>query len=100
MLANNRITRVDSHFADACPKLESLILTNNKISRLEEIVKISETCKGLLRLSLVGNIVSQLPHYRMFVISKMPHLRVLDFQKVTQQEITDSKTYFTGVLGT
>lgn len=32
LLANNRITKVETNFAEMCPKLESLILTNNKIS--------------------------------------------------------------------
>lgn len=86
LLSNNRITRVDEGFAQMCPQLESLILTNNKISKFEEINKISATCKSLLRLSLVGNIVNQLPNYRLYVIFKMPNLRVLDFEKVTDKE--------------
>ena len=58
LLTGNRITRVDDKFADMCPQLESLVLTNNKIGRFEEIDKIAATCKQLLRLSLVGNVVS------------------------------------------
>ena len=80
LLANNRVTKLDANFAEMCPHLESLILTNNKISRLEEIATISQTCgKSLLRLSLVGNLVSQLPEYRRYVVYKLPNLRVLDF---------------------
>ena len=63
-----------------CPHLESLILTNNKITKLEEITKLAQTCgKSLLRLSLVGNLVSQLPNYRQYTIYKLPNLRTLDF---------------------
>lgn len=40
----------------------------------------------ILRLSLIGNLVTNLPNYRAYVIFKMPKLRVLDFQKVSQKE--------------
>jgi U2 small nuclear ribonucleoprotein A' len=46
LLASNRITKVDPTFADMCPQLESLILTNNKISNFAEINNIA-TCKSL-----------------------------------------------------
>ena len=65
-----------------CEKLESIILTNNKIAKFEEINNIA-SCKTVVRLSLLGNIVTNLPNYRHYVIYKMPQLRVLDFQKVT-----------------
>ena len=81
LLANNRITKVDPNYAEMCPQLENLILTNNKISSFTEINNIA-TCKTLLRLSLVGNLVTNLPNYRMYVIYKIPTLRILDFQKV------------------
>ena len=99
LLANNRITRVDEHFADQCTHLESLILTNNKIAKFEEISKIAATCSGLVRLSLIGNIVNQLPHYRMYVIFKMPKLRNLDFQKVTDKERAAAKKLFESATG-
>ena len=37
LLANNRLTRIEANFADMCPSLESLVLTNNKLSKLEEV---------------------------------------------------------------
>lgn len=87
LLSNNRIAKIDPTYGEMCPKLESLILTNNKISNFQEIDNIAIGCKGtLLRLSLVGNLVTNLPNYRMYVIHKMPYLRVLDFQKVSQKE--------------
>ncbi|TNV76113.1 hypothetical protein FGO68_gene11414 [Halteria grandinella] len=94
ILTNNRITRVDSNFAESCPGLESLLLTNNKISKFEEIDKIAQTCKSLLRLSLMGNLVNQLPNYRLYVIHSIPTLRVLDFQKVSQKERIAAKKLF------
>ena len=85
LLANNRISRVDLAFAETCPKLESLVLTNNRITSFSEIDNIA-SCKSLLRLSLVGNLVTNLPNYRSYVIFKMPQLRTLDFQKVSEKE--------------
>eukprot|EP00347_Sterkiella_histriomuscorum_P020586 403337242 len=98
LLSNNRIAKVDPIFAEMCPKLESLILTNNKISNLQEIDNIAQGCKNctLLRLSLVGNIVTNLPNYRAYVIHKIPSLRILDFQKVTQNERKEAKKLFEG----
>ena len=41
LLANNRVTKLESKFAEMCPHLESLVLTNNKITKLEEIAKLA-----------------------------------------------------------
>ena len=64
------------------------MLTNNKICTFKEVEAIAESFKGreLVRLSLHGNMVCNLPNYRMVTIYLFPHLRVLDFQKVTQKE--------------
>ena len=95
MLANNRITKVDPMFAEMCPKLEVLILTNNKISSFQEIDNIARACAAsLIRLSLLGNLVTNLPHYRAFTIYRLPKLRVLDFQKVTKKERLEAKKLF------
>ena len=85
MLANNKISAVEPDFAEMCPKLSSLILTNNRVSRLEDIDRLG-SCPTLTRLSLIGNIVCNLPNYRLYTIGKIPSLKVLDFQSVTQSE--------------
>ncbi len=41
MLANNRLTRIEGNFADMCPSLESLILTNNKLAKMEDVTRIA-----------------------------------------------------------
>jgi U2 small nuclear ribonucleoprotein A' len=98
LLSNNRISKVDSTFAEMAPKLESIILTNNKITNFSEIDNLA-TCKSLLRLSLVGNLVTNLPNYRMYVVFKIPSLRVLDFQKVGQKEKIAAKKMFSEGVG-
>lgn len=93
LLANNKISAVDKLFAEMCPKLDSLILTNNRLSRFEDIDMLA-TCPTLTRLSLLGNLVCNLPNYRLYTIFKIPTLRVLDFQQVTQIERDAAKKLF------
>ena len=78
LLANNRISTVESDFAEMCPKLDTLVLTNNRLSELIDIDDIA-TCKTLKRLSLIGNMVVNLPNYRLYTIHKITSLRALDF---------------------
>ena len=59
------------------------MLTNNRLSNLESIDEISNSCPEIERLSLVGNLISNLPNYRLYTIFKLKNLKVLDFQKVT-----------------
>jgi U2 small nuclear ribonucleoprotein A' len=42
----------------------------------------------------MGNLVTNLPNYRMYVVYKIPNLRVLDFQKVTKKEKETAKKMF------
>ena len=68
-----------------CPKLDTLVLTNNRIAKLSDIDELA-SCTTLLRLSLVGNLVYNLPNYRLYTIHRIPSLKTLDFQKITQKE--------------
>ena len=85
MLANNKISAVEANFAEMCPKLETIALTNNRLSRVEDIDMLG-TCQTLVRLCLMGNLVCNLPNYRLYTIHKIPTLKVLDFQSVTRVE--------------
>ena len=93
LLANNKIAAVEPNFADVCPKLDSIILTNNRISRLEDIDALG-TCQTLTRLSLLGNLVCNLPDYRLYVIHRIPSLKVLDFQMVSKAEHEAARKLF------
>ena len=93
MLANNKISAVEPDFAEMCPKLSSLILTNNRLMKLEDIDRLT-SCPTLIRLSLIGNLVCNLPNYRIYTINKLPNLKVLDFQSVTQAEREMAKKMF------
>ena len=85
MLANNKISLIEEDFAEVCPKLDTLILSNNRIARFEDIDKLA-SCETLKRLALNGNLVSNLPNYRLYVINKLPQLKVLDYQTVSMSE--------------
>ena len=95
MLANNKISAVEPDFAEMCPKLTSLILTNNRLSKLEDVDRLGSGCLTLTRLSLIGNLVCNLPNYRLYTIGRIPSLKVLDFQSVTQQEREMARKLFT-----
>ena len=36
LLPNNRISRIEKNFAESTPRLENLVLTNNKVRRVEK----------------------------------------------------------------
>jgi U2 small nuclear ribonucleoprotein A' len=42
----------------------------------------------------MGNLVTQLPNYRLYLIHHLPTLRVLDFQKVTGKERAEAARKF------
>jgi Leucine-rich repeat len=81
---NNMIARVGDDIASKLPKLELLVLTNNKISSLGELDALSK-CTHLRELSLLFNPVMKRQHYRLYVIHKIPSLRVLDFTRVKER---------------
>ena len=97
MLANNRVSRIEPGFAHLCPKLDTLILTNNRISKLSDIDALAAGCPRVTRLSLLGNLVAKLPSYRSYTVFKFPELKVLDFQKITPKEREDAEATFSKI---
>ena len=93
MLINNRISRIENDFAINCPFLTNLVLTNNKISDFQQIDNIA-SCKTLQKLYLVDNVVTKMKNYRLYVIYKIPTLRILDYQRVTKKEREEAKKKF------
>jgi len=92
LFADNRICKIARGLGKFLPKLEAIVLTNNKFSRFNDLKGLSEF--PLTFLSLIGNPVTKLPDYRLFVIHRLPKLKVLDYQKVKQAERTAAKVKF------
>lgn len=92
LFADNRICRIARGLGKYLPKLESLVLTNNKFSKLTDLKPLSEF--PLTFLSLLGNPVAKLTDYRLFMIHRLPKLKVLDYQKVKKSEREAAKAKF------
>lgn len=84
LLSNNRITRVAPEVGKNLPGVDTLVLTNNKISNLAELDHLASFA-SLRTLSLLENPVTRRPQYRLYVIHHLPELRILDFQKVSKK---------------
>jgi U2 small nuclear ribonucleoprotein A' len=93
LLANNRICRISRDVGKYLPKLDTLVLTNNKLNQFKDL-KPLKFCVGLTHVVLLGNGVCKLDDYRLFVIHRLPNLKMLDFQKVKQQEREAAKAKF------
>lgn len=98
LLNNNSIIRVAPQLGDHLPRLQALVLTNNKISYLYEVDHIA-SLKKLDTLSLMENPVTLQANYRAYVIHKIPQLRTLDFTKISKKERDDARTLFSSPPG-
>ena len=85
LLSGNAIRRFGKGLEGAIPNLENLVLTDNKVGRLEELQHLVGL-RHLKRLSLLHNPVTSHPKYRLYAVRLLPGLKMLDFQKVTQSE--------------
>lgn len=84
-LSNNRINRIARNLEEVIPRLQWLILTNNRLTNLVDLDALS-TLPHLRYLSLLDNPVAKQPGYRLYLIARCPGLKSLDFRKVKQQE--------------
>jgi hypothetical protein len=71
----------DCGAAAALPKLETLVLTNNRLVNLVDLDPLGMLV-NLQTLCLLDNLVTKKPQYRFYLINKLPKLRLLDFKKV------------------
>jgi len=93
LLSNNRIIRVVPNLGEQLPNLETVVLSNNKIQNLSDLDTLAEL-PSLRRLSLLDNLVTKKPHYRLYVIHKLPKLKLLDFRKIKEKERLASTKLF------
>ena len=72
---NNKISRV----GELPPSVDSVILTNNRLTSLGDLAALGEL-PALRTLSLLKNPVARQQHYREYLVHLCPKLRFLDFQ--------------------
>eukprot|EP00897_Mesotaenium_endlicherianum_P009025 jgi/Mesen1/8150/ME000438S07252 len=93
LVNNNRIARISASIGERLPKLQTLVLTSNRLVNLAELDPLASLPR-LWSLSLIDNIVSKKPNYRLYLVHKLPKLRLLDFKKVKQKEREEAKKMF------
>mmetsp|Transcript_24322 Transcript_24322/g.47831 ORF Transcript_24322/g.47831 Transcript_24322/m.47831 type:complete len:231 (-) Transcript_24322:157-849(-) len=93
LMSNNRVSRVATGLGKYLPNLDTLVLTNNKISKLSDLNPLSHIT-SLTSLILVNNPVCKQAGYRLYCIHRLPSLKVLDFQKVKPAEREAAKARF------
>jgi len=92
-LHNNHISTAAPKLGESLPKLEALLLTNNKFETLADLNPLHEL-SSLKMLSLVNNPVTKLKNYRVYVVHLLPQLRVLDFVKIKASEKRQARGMF------
>eukprot|EP01111_Echinosteliopsis_oligospora_P016067 TRINITY_DN6556_c0_g1_i1.p1 TRINITY_DN6556_c0_g1~~TRINITY_DN6556_c0_g1_i1.p1 ORF type:complete len:250 (-),score=40.53 TRINITY_DN6556_c0_g1_i1:40-789(-) len=95
---NNHISKIAQSLGDSLPELHTLILSNNRLTSLADLDPLVDL-PALQHLSLVDNVVTKKPNYRLYVINKLPHLKILDFKKIKQAERTESTKLFGPPVG-
>jgi U2 small nuclear ribonucleoprotein A' len=85
LLSNNAVVRIAPGLGEFLPKLNTLMLTRNKISTLKDLLPLKDL-PTITHLSLMHNPVAKTKNYRLYVIHKLPNLKALDFKKVKTKE--------------
>ena len=80
------------------PKLETLVLTNNRLQHLKELEPLTSLSK-LKFLCLLENPVTKRSNYRLFCVHTLPTLKVLDFKKISAKEREEATALFGGASG-
>ncbi|KAF4678116.1 hypothetical protein FOL47_005395 [Perkinsus chesapeaki] len=99
MLANNRISRIGSSCFDNMPNLTSVVLTNNRLEKLQDLYPLGQL-RHLERVTILDNDVCNAQHYRLFLIHILPKtVRFIDFSRVKDKERDAATKLFGGPEG-
>lgn len=90
LLSGNRIRRINAEFARQVPNLESLNLSHNFISGIENLQFLG-SLPHLTHLCLEGNPAANSSDLRRQVIAIQPNLMFLDFERVSENERQSAK---------
>ncbi|QDZ18880.1 L domain-containing protein [Chloropicon primus] len=90
-LNNNRISRISKNLEASIPNLETLVLTGNRINNLTDIRNLRGLSK-LKRLVVINNGITKIPQYRLHILKQVPQLRMIDFAKMKESDRKLSET--------
>ncbi|KAK2184507.1 hypothetical protein NP493_262g01055 [Ridgeia piscesae] len=74
--------------------LETLLLHNNQLEKLDTMVHEMAHMQCLRTLNLFGNPLAQEPEYRLYLIHHVPSLEILDRKEIRQSEKNLSKRLY------
>ncbi|CAJ1963021.1 unnamed protein product [Cylindrotheca closterium] len=87
LLSGNVIESLDpANMSKNVPNIQSIDLSNNRISSLYQVGALGKACPKLQFLSLNGNSVTRRQHYRLYTIKQIPSLKFLDYTRITKTE--------------
>lgn len=92
LLSNNNILYIDEDTFPLNNQIRSITLYNNNIYKFQPIFK--DKFPKLETLILIGNPITELENYRLFILWLIPSLKVLDFKKVKQAERIQAEELF------
>ncbi|RCK56193.1 U2 small nuclear ribonucleoprotein A' [Candida viswanathii] len=92
LLSNNNILYIDDDAFPLQNQIKSITLYNNNIYKFQANFK--DKFPKLETLVLIGNPITELENYRLFIIWLIPSLKVLDFKKVKQSERQQGEELF------
>lgn len=92
LLSNNNILYIDEDTFPLDNQIKSITLYNNNIYKFQPLFK--DKFPKLETLVLTGNPITELENYRLFVIWLIPSLKVLDFKKIKQAERVQAEELF------
>lgn len=90
LLSNNKVCRIANGLGKNVPTLDTLNLTNNKLTKIRDLDALSSFA-NLTHLTLSNNPVCKSADYRLYAIHRNPKLKVLDFAKVKPTERAAAK---------
>eukprot|EP01088_Endostelium_zonatum_P012438 TRINITY_DN26661_c0_g1_i1.p1 TRINITY_DN26661_c0_g1~~TRINITY_DN26661_c0_g1_i1.p1 ORF type:complete len:199 (-),score=36.19 TRINITY_DN26661_c0_g1_i1:20-616(-) len=89
-LSHNLIHTISPTFPESVVHIEHINLSHNQISTFETIATLTKL-RNLRFLSLIGNPIASLEHYRIYIAYHIPKLKYLDFQKISPSEKREAR---------
>eukprot|EP00126_Sphaerothecum_destruens_P010014 Sdes_comp20656_c0_seq1m15950 len=99
LLSNNKINKIEPNLSKNLPNLVCLVAANNGFTELGQLKELEGFANSLEFISLIRNPVTNKKYYRNYLIHLLPKLRVIDFSRVKTKEREETKLLFSGSSG-